>query len=164
MNNDNRLPTSSSRLSLENKNAAQTDIHQTTTQPDPAPMICIPSGQLDRLISTNEALHCVVIRLEALLSDPSRSISYTPKKNENWNSQQNVISDDEMGLDRKPEGAEGQRWIPMEEIIGDGIVNAIVRAKGRKAFEDGCARVRDAYWSRKKSEIEVARKGFYKCE
>jgi hypothetical protein len=47
---------------------------------DPAQLISLPSNQLQELIVTNRMLHEVVLDLQKLLSDPSRSTAYPAPK------------------------------------------------------------------------------------
>jgi hypothetical protein len=131
----------------------------------PQESILLPSKQLQELIETNRILHDVVLDLQKLLSDSSRSVAYptsklvaTPTEISRPPSPTEAITSQRKSTKDDPE------WIETVRVISSTAVSGNGKDKEIRTLEEENILARERHQDRRTREImRLANKVSYKC-
>ena len=131
----------------------------------PQESILLPSKQLQELIETNRILHDVVLDLQKLLSDSSRSVAYptsklvaTPTEISRPPSPTEAITSQRKSTKDDPE------WIEAVRVISSTAVSSNGRDKEIRTLEEENMLARERHQDRRTREImRLTNKVSYKC-
>jgi hypothetical protein len=129
----------------------------------PQESILLPSKQLQELIETNRILHDVVLDLQKLLSDPSRSLAYPTSKL--------VATPTEISRPPSPTEAitslrkstkDDSEWVETTRVIS---LTAGGKHRETRTFEEENMLARERHQDRRTREImRLKNKVSYKCK